>query len=295
MKALMTTLRDKDSSGEERYIYPKTVAKQVITDSESEFISKELKDTLNKRSTVTLDNPVEVAIGGFNEGDTVQNMPVNEVLAKLLSPNTDAQIEVIATEEPGYFPKQTSKQLTNIHVNINVIKYPITKLEIKINDESKKVVEDESISNGGSFDYPFEETFSTDTDVTIIVTDTKPNTYTFTLSYKFVDPFYYGALNLTSEETAPTAEEIKSLGSSYEGKDDKNVKFNTTDNYIVFAYPKSYGELSSILDQNGFENKNAFTVHTVTVPNEQQEDVEYFVYVHGPSTVIDFGMVFKFQ
>ena len=43
---------------------------------------------------------------------------------------------------------------------------------------------------------------------------------------------------------------------------------------MVFAYPSSYGAISSVIDQNGFNVTDSFTQNTVTV-----NGVNYYVYV----------------
>jgi hypothetical protein len=48
-------------------------------------------------------------------------------------------------------------------------------------------------------------------------------------------------------------------------KSNKNISLTGTNGYIYFAYPSSYGNLTSILDHNNFEQITAFTKYTANV------------------------------
>ena len=57
----------------------------------------------------------------------------------------------------------------------------------------------------------------------------------------------------------------------------------------VYMYPKSYKELESIKDSNGFEYISSYVLKTITY-----DDVEYYVYVLETITIIDkFKQVFS--
>ena len=70
-----------------------------------------------------------------------------------------------------------------------------------------------------------------------------------------------------------TETEIIALTKKLETKGSKTVNYTTAQSYMVFAYPKSYGAISSIIDQNGFNVTDSFVRSTVTV-----NSAEYYVY-----------------
>ena len=70
-----------------------------------------------------------------------------------------------------------------------------------------------------------------------------------------------------------TETEIIALTKKLEAKGSKTVDYTTSQSYMVFAYPKSYGAISSIIDQNGFNVTDSFTQNTITIGT-----VEYYVY-----------------
>jgi len=75
--------------------------------------------------------------------------------------------------------------------------------------------------------------------------------------------FLYG-VNSNNLEGGGTAI-YTSLNKLVQLKSNKTVVLNGTNGYIYFAYPSTYGNLTSILDHNGFEQITAFTKYTATV------------------------------
>lgn len=82
-----------------------------------------------------------------------------------------------------------------------------------------------------------------------------------TKSIKFVFPFLTGmdasVLNGSTIYAALTKQILP--------KANKLVNFNDSNKYIYFAYPASYGDLTSIKDPNNFEVLGSFTKSVVTV------------------------------
>lgn len=105
-----------------------------------------------------------------------------------------------------------------------------------------------------------------DTTVTIVVSykfpgDTSFRTITKTFSYTFVSPSYVGTVaesaDLTDDTviTALTSVVKSSKAYSYTGITGTNKK-------VVYAYPKSFGAISSIKDENNFSVTDAFNLTT---------------------------------
>lgn len=69
----------------------------------------------------------------------------------------------------------------------------------------------------------------------------------------FVYPFFWG-----STPTEPI-NVYSDLTKSITTKSNKSVNYNDTDAYFWFCYPATYGDLTSIKDQNGFEVLGSFT------------------------------------
>ena len=96
------------------------------------------------------------------------------------------------------------------------------------------------------------------------------NNVSKSVSYTFVSPYYVG---VSSTDTL-TETDIKALTKKVETKGSKTINYTTSQSYMVFAYPVSYGAISSIIDQNGFNVTDSFVRNTVTV-----NSVEYYVFI----------------
>lgn len=91
-------------------------------------------------------------------------------------------------------------------------------------------------------------------------------------SISFVYPTYWGKINkdiLPESITVEMLEELIRVKSSYA----RSGINQNMDERIIFAYPKSYGLLTKILDVNNFENINNYSIHEVTF-----NSVPYYLY-----------------
>ena len=88
-------------------------------------------------------------------------------------------------------------------------------------------------------------------------------------------------------------EEIKALIKHIESKGTKTYSFTANNQRFVFAYPKSYGTLSAIYDQNNFNVTSTFTIYTVPIQCLDGSTVDYYVYVSDKSTVTNFNNKFQ--
>lgn len=100
----------------------------------------------------------------------------------------------------------------------------------------------------------------------------------------FIQPYYYG------KSATPTVSDFTGLTENVTAKGQKTFNFTTNNEYMVFAYDSSYGNLKSILDGNGFETIGGWTKNTVTV-----DGFSYFVYVsNSPTTDTNAPFTFKY-
>lgn len=125
----------------------------------------------------------------------------------------------------------------------------------------------------------------TDTTLSAKVYDSENNvTDLQSKKYTFVNPFYYGVL-----DAVPTGTTVKTLTKFIETKGNKTKSFTSNFQTIVFAYPKEYGNLTNIINQNNYEVISNFTKIEVQVNN-----VAYNCYYAENVNVSDFKYTFKF-
>lgn len=106
---------------------------------------------------------------------------------------------------------------------------------------------------------------------------------TSTKTLTFILPYYYGVSNTSS------VSDFTGLTENLSSKGQKQFKFTTNNQYMVIAYDSSYGNLTSIIDPNGFETISGWTKSTLTV-----DGFSYFVYVANSATT-DTNAQFTFK
>ena len=94
---------------------------------------------------------------------------------------------------------------------------------------------------------------------------------------------YYGVVtNSVFESTDNLSRKLRTSRSD-------TLTFNLTNQRVLYMYPKSFGNLTSIKDANGFDYINSYTLSNVTV-----NDVEYNVYIlTDPVTITGFKQIYS--
>lgn len=106
---------------------------------------------------------------------------------------------------------------------------------------------------------------------------------TATKTINFIQPFFYGKSSTFAVST------LAGLSKSVTAKGNKTFSFTTNNEFMVFAYDSSYGNLSSILDPNSFETISGWTKSTLTY-----NGFSYNVYVADSATT-DTGAAYTFK
>lgn len=122
--------------------------------------------------------------------------------------------------------------------------------------------------------------------------DSKGNNYsnplaagskTATKTMQFIQAYYYG------KSANASISNFNGLNKSVTIKGQKQFSYTTDNEHMVVAYDSSYGDLTSILDQNGFETISGWTKSTLTV-----DGFSYYVYVANSATT-DTNALFTFK
>ena len=110
----------------------------------------------------------------------------------------------------------------------------------------------------------------------------------------FVYPLYYGN---SSVDFSTTGNVEGTLTKSVQTEpSQKSVDLNFSGEFIYFCYPESYGDLTSILDGNGFETIGAFTKYTRNQDGAAAgwSGRSYNIYKSGITSVPNQTFIFKF-
>ena len=101
------------------------------------------------------------------------------------------------------------------------------------------------------------------------------NNVSKSINYTFVSPYYVGVSDVDVLDEAA----VKALTKKVEVKGAKTISYTNSQNYMVFAYPSSYGTIKKVTDANGFDVTSSFKLSNVTV-----NSVNYNVYVSNKVT-----------
>lgn len=143
-----------------------------------------------------------------------------------------------------------------------------------------------AIPSGGASTYNWTGSFSTNTTFRAEVDDNGatggPTTVTGTSSFTFVYPYYYGAgaPALTAAQVAALTKDIRVSTSTLA------VNFTAASgNVFYFAYPASYGALTSIQDASLFETFGDWTLRTENITGLDATAQSYRIYVFNNPVV----------
>lgn len=169
-----------------------------------------------------------------------------------------------------------TQTLPVIKMTANVTKKTedVKQIDFLVNDVIKQSVTT-GVANGGSFSYAFTPPADTNTNTTfkVVVKDIKDGEGVSTKVVKFVANSYYG---IVDDGVNPTEALVKNMNKVL--KDVKGHKYSgITTNYgkVCYAYPSSFGALTSIKDLvNNINYTASFDKTIMTI-----DGIEYFMYL----------------
>lgn len=284
--------RVKNAEGKYEVVYLETSADQVETDSERQFVSEAKKAQYDENTVYTNEMATVSPIGGIAVGTTFDNMPVNEVLTKLLYPYVAPTVSASSNPNGGTFEKGNGQTVTKITANVTKKSEKITKVEFLDGATVLDTKKGAEVQNGGSIAITTDIAVDNNKNFQVKVTDAANKVYTAnTENFTFVYPYYMGvcAENATINEAL-----VKDLTKKVEAKGNKSHAFTCDFQRMIFAYPKAHGQLKSIIDPNNFDVTGTFGVQEVSITGLDGTAQAYYVYVNSASTVSNFNMRFNY-
>ena len=306
-KERVTTYRNTGTETEpvwEKY-YNKTVADAVMmTDEDNE--DQNIKDYVDSKAESKADKseilysnqtPIVQSHGGIAAGETFNNVPITEMIDKILYPWVAPVVSarVAAPANGGTFEKGNTQNVTSITVTVTKKSSDITKAEIFDGSNSlgsKTGADLDTLNSTGSATF----TFPVDVDVTANksfqakVTDAAEKVTTAnTGSFSFVYPYYQGGV---SADAAVNETVVKGLTKIIQAKGTKAVTYTASNQKMVFAVPKANGVIKTITDPNGFNVTDTFAQSEVSITGLDGTAQDYYVYVSNATTVSAFKMTF---
>ena len=233
----------------------------------------------------------DIAIGNvtvgksYPIGTSLQDI-VKDMLTQYIVPEVKLTIDPATTL---YDVVTDSVDKIEMYATVTKKTSDIAKVDFIVDGAVKNTVT-ANVANGGLFEYTYEPAtpITANTTLKVTATDIKNGVANATKNIKFVAKSYYGIVADTVG--APTEAIIKTLTGVL--KDTKNYVYNgiTTDwGKVCYAYPASFGNLSSIKDMvNNLNYTTEFTKTTATV-----DGIEYVCYTQtNASAAVDIQLTF---
>jgi hypothetical protein len=237
-------------------------------------------------------NPTTISIGGLPSGTTPNYTTLQEVFDAMLYPFIAPSISLSSSSlhEKGL----TINKTMNYSISLNSA--IISTRNILLNNVQEAVIN----NNSGSYSSPTNLNWSNSPNTTLYY----PHNFTFrttytnysqqnsTISVEFAAPTYYGSLDISNVDET----NIKTLTKTIRKKaNDSNLSFSPTLQRFVYAYPSSYGNLTTIIDQNNFNVFNSFNKTVVSFTLADSTTEFYNVYTsNADTTQSGFKLTFNF-
>ena len=233
------------------------------------------------------------ALGGIPAGADLNNLTVREILAKLLYPYVAPVVSATGTPNGGTYEKGDNKEITNVRVSVTKKSERIAKVEVFDGSTSLGIKEGDEVASGGTFNFTVSVPVnSVNKQLTAKVTDASNKVVSAnTGAFNFVYPYYVGVI---AEDAVIDEALIKGLEKKVEAKENKTIAYTCNNERMVFAYPKAYGALKTVIDPNNFDVTGTFTKQEVSITGLDGTAQAYYVYVNGASTVENFNMKFNY-
>ena len=224
--------------------------------------------------------PTPIAVGGIAKGTTFENKSMSEMFDALLYPYVaPSNLVLNASEMNGVFESGTTVTLSSVSWSFSKNSGTPSRLVLKIAGETDIVIASGEVPTSGT--YNLTKSITSDTYARLVLTYEKGTINSNTVYATFVHPYYYGV--------GAVGTDPETLTKLVQSKGSKTLSFSPNKQHIIFAYPKSYGDLKSIKDSNGFENINGFT------KTEGGSSVPYLIYTSNEaSTNTNFKLTFSY-
>lgn len=284
--------RVKNADGTYDVIHFETGANQVIENEDKQFVSAQQKTQYDDNTIFKTDMLTVNSLGGIGSGVDLNNMPVKDLLAKLLYPYVAPTISGSSSPvNGGTFECGNTQTVTSIKAVVTKKSEKITKVEFKDGSEVIQTIT-EGVANGGTFTATTSKQVSSNKSFTVVATDsTGRQVSANTGGFNFVYPYYVGKC---SNDAEINEELVESLTKQIRGRSNTSYSFNCNYERMVLAYPKSHGAIKQILDPNNFDVTGTFGRQEVTITGLDGNPVVYYVYVNSASTVSNFTVRFNY-
>lgn len=267
-----------------------TTINQVIT---------EINTTLTERTILDWkDDPTTVDVGGIKAGfqTPADGINVGDFLYQMTHPFVYPNLSLTLTPPAGVYEKNTTLTFSKVVVNSTAGTKPAFEKEepkIYVNNSEVTTTDTTSVTQDKMTyvrEFATPKTIPGTSDVTvraeIKVNDKALKAET---AYKFVYPMYIGSIEAAIVSSFQNDLFISNNKLVVE-KSNQLTTYNHDNKLTAFAYPATYGNLSKIVDQNGFDISGSFSSTSYV-----HDSIQYKVYyANNKNTLTNFKISYKF-
>lgn len=238
-------------------------------------------------------------VGGLDKGTNIGGFSIHMLLERILLPDIKPEATISVNPNKVDYEKGQSATIKEITVNITLGSNPIKEVVLYRDGEilqSKTLSETE-----GNATLTFVLNHEINTSIAkgyyrIKVIDDKEYSITIDApAINFYYPCYFGIVAKDTTIDALSESQILAMTKKVEAKgSSKSYSYTVSQQRMVFAYPKEYGELSMISDINGFNVTSSFEKEIISIATADGSKQEYYVYMNNPSTNTNFKITYKF-
>lgn len=286
---------------EDVLIQDKGITKRVKTSKlvKDMVLPEILLEDYYTKDDLSFDNNMitSTSIGGIKEGTDLSNMSMQDVLSKLLFPYVAPVASASIIKSPNKSICEYGEIIQIKGINSKVVKKSDKIISVNLLDETEVLKEFSNVENGGNFNFTFNPPINitsnlSNTRFRLEVVDASNNIiYANTSGINFYYPYYYGVID---ENQPITSELFSTFIKKVESKGTKSNNYTTNNQCMIIAYPKSYGNLNKILDQNSFNVTNTFKKSEIDIIGLDGTSQKYYVYKNNASTVTNFKITFQY-
>ena len=267
-----------------------TTINQVIT---------EINTTLTERTILDWkDDPTTVDVGGIKAGfqTPADGINVADFLYNMTHPFVYPNLSLTLTPPAGVYEKNTTLTFSKVVVKSTKGTKPAFEKEepkIYVNNSEVTTTDTTSVTTDKMTyvrEFATPKTIPGTSDVTVKA-EVKVNDKTLKAetAYKFVYPMYIGSIEAAIVSSFQNDLFISNNKLVVE-KSNQITTYNHDNKLTAFAYPAAYGNLSQIVDQNGFDISGSFSSTSYV-----HDSIQYKVYyANNKNTLTNFKISYKF-
>lgn len=224
-------------------------------------------------------------VGSLPSGTKLESVEPADVLEQMLVAKYPPSITFISSlEESGTYEIGEIKDIT-LETKVTKQSYDIKKVEIT---STPSLPEFTKTITASPWTHSDEMSISDTQTVTVKATDVEGLTNTKSIKYNFVYPMYASYVDTTV--TTLDESDVISGQKIIKSKGTVTLAYSSNDTLLrpVFAYPKTYGQLKSIMDKlNKIELISNYELQELPIETLDGNTVNYYVYVAMTEAILD--------